>query len=134
MPQARACKPRLPQAQTSKVRAPTTTFQLEDQRDQLESDISVYELTSARATASYVFDNPLKYGTTTEGMCSHITLQRQLGQLSGLVYAPKLQLSVHLDQLKSDISVHELTSASATASYVSKVRPRHTYDVSISIS
>jgi hypothetical protein len=51
-------------------------------------------------------------------MCSDRSLQRQLGQFKGLVYAPTFQLSGHLDQLASDISVNKLTSASATASYV----------------
>jgi hypothetical protein len=118
MPQARACKPRLPQAQTSKVGAPTSTFQLEDQRDQLESDISVHGLTCPSATASYVHANPAKYGTTTEGMCCHSTLELQLGQLKGLVYAQKFHLSGHLAQLESDILQHGLTSASATAAHV----------------
>jgi hypothetical protein len=83
---------------------PPKTFQLEDQRDQLECDISVHGLTCPSATASYVHANPAKYGTTTEGMCCHSTLELQLGQLKGLVYAQKFQLSVHLKQLKSDIS------------------------------
>jgi len=73
--------------------------------DQLKSDMSQYGLTNAKATAAYVLANPSKYGTTAEGMPSKSTLSRQLGELSGLVYAQKLQLSVHLDQLKSDISV-----------------------------
>ena len=64
----------------------TCSFQLEDQREKLKSDISQYGLTCPSATASYVFDNPTKYGTTASGMCSRNTLERQLGQLSGLVY------------------------------------------------
>jgi hypothetical protein len=42
-------------------------------------DISQYGLTSATATAAHVHANPLKYGTTTEGMLCESMLRRQLG-------------------------------------------------------
>jgi hypothetical protein len=41
-----------------------------------------------------------------------------MGQHNACVYAQKFHLSGHLAQLEIDISVHDLTSASATAAHV----------------